>query len=127
MKIENNTATDTKAKAERLAKLQRKIDQALSKKTSGVETTFSEAYELIEMAMKQGLSQKDVIALLNDSYDLKLHAASFRKLLNDERSTRGADGRSALCPTCRHPLALQPQAGPEATANDITSNDKMVA
>ncbi|SSM86515.1 Uncharacterised protein [Acinetobacter baumannii] len=127
MKIENNTATDTKAKAERLAKLQRKIDQTLSKRTPGVETAFSEAYELIEMAMKQGLSQKDVIALVNDSYDLKLHAASFRKLLNDERSTRGADGRSALCPTCRHPLALQPQAGPEATANDITSNDKMVA
>ena len=94
-----------------------------------METTFSEAYELIEVAMKQGLSQKDVIALVNDTYDLKLHAASFRKLLNDERSARDVGGRPAICPTCRHPLAPDPRAEAEEPTNDFntTANDKEAA
>lgn len=113
MKI--NESNDTKIKADRLNKLQRKIDHALSKKTPCIEAIFSEAYELIEMAMKQGLSQKDVIALVNETYDLKLHAASFRKLLTDERSARARGDRVVLCPMCKHPLAPELESNLEGS------------
>ena len=108
MKIKNES---TKPKDERMAKLQRKVDLALSMKAPSVETTFSETYELIEIALKKGLSQKEVITLVNETYDLKLHSASFRTLIKNERDIRLAGGRSATCPTCGH--SLIPCASPE--------------
>lgn len=126
MKIKNDTTANNKSKDERLAKLQRKFDLALSLKAPSAEVTFSEAYELIEIAIKKGLPQKDIITQVNETYDLKLHAASFRRLLNEERSARNAGGQPVLCPTCRHPLPPDPQAKPEEPTNDAdtTSNDK---
>lgn len=126
MKIKNDTTANNTPKDERLAKLQRKFDLALSMKAPSAEVTFSGAYELIEVAIKKGLSQKEIMTHVNETYDLKLHAASFRKLLNDERSVRNAGGQPALCPTCRHPLAPDPQAKPEEPTNgaDTTAGDK---
>lgn len=129
MKIKNETATNARAKDERLAKLQRKFEQAAAMKSPSAEAIFSEAYELIEIATNKGLSQKEIITLLNETYDLKLHAASFRKRLNEERSARDAGGQPALCPTCCHPLASVPKAesGEPTTDTDSTANDKETA
>jgi hypothetical protein len=128
VKIKIDTTGNNKPKDERLAKLQRKFDLALSMKAPSAEIAFSEAYEIIEIAIAKGLSQKEVITQVNETYDLKLHAASFRKLLNDERRARDAGGQPALCPTCCHPLATDPHAKPgEPTNNadaDTTAHDK---
>ncbi|CAG4968502.1 hypothetical protein [Novilysobacter luteus] len=126
MKIKNEI---TKPKDERMAKLQRQVDLALSMKAPSVETTFSATYELIEIALNKGLSQKEVIALVNETYDLKLHSASFRTLLKNERDVRLAGGSSATCPTCGH--SLTPCASPDsktlATENTTEISPKEVA
>lgn len=108
MKMKNETTMNNKLKDERLAKLQRKFEQALSMRSPRAESTFSESYELIEAAIKQGLPQKEIITLVNETYGLKLHAASFRELLKTERDARASGGHPALCPTCRHALAPRP-------------------
>jgi len=105
MKIKNETTMNNKLKDERLAMLQRKFEQALSMRAPSAESTFSEAYELIERVIKQGLPQKEIIALVNETYDLKLHPAIFRELLKNEREARESGGHPALCPTCGHALA----------------------
>ncbi|WP_372362109.1 hypothetical protein ACCQ10_02530 [Xanthomonas sp. NCPPB 1325] len=122
MKIKNETTTNNKPKDERLSKLQRKFEQAAAMKAPSAEDIFSEAYEIIEIAMKNGLSQKEIIALVNETYDLKLHAASFRELLKGEREARESGGHPALCPTCRQTLVPKLHEEPVKTAGNASTH-----
>ncbi|MEL6046723.1 hypothetical protein AAGG49_18785 [Stenotrophomonas maltophilia] len=123
MKIKNDI-TNSKARDERLAKLQRKFDVALSMKAPSMETIFSEAYERIEGALEKGLSQKEVIAYVNEVCGLKLHAASFRKLLSAERELRGANGYPTLCPTCGSRTFSNGPIQPENASTEFDDNSQ---
>ncbi|MDQ7301000.1 hypothetical protein [Stenotrophomonas sp. Sm0581] len=122
MKIKNENTMNDKLRDERLAMLQRKFEQALSTRAPSAESTFSEAYELIERVIKQGLPQKEVIALVNQTYDLKLHPASFRELLKNEREARDSGGHPALCPTCGHVLAPTLTDEPAKAAGNVSAH-----
>ena len=119
-----NDAASNKSRDERLMKLQRKLEQALIAKPPSAQSAFTEAYELIEIGMRRGLAQKDIIQLVNETYDLKLHAASFRELLKTERASRTAEGHRAVCHTCGHnlaPTAPDDQENPSHKGTTATS------
>ncbi|MBN6104908.1 hypothetical protein JR064_22345 [Xanthomonas sp. CFBP 8703] len=127
MKSENDiNIVNAKAKDDRLLKLERKFDAAIAAKAPSVERIFAQAYELIERGISSGLLQKEIIELVNSTCGLKLHAASFRDLLQKERAAREAGGRPATCPTCGHVLAPK-HTKPRNDAANVTTDDQQEA
>jgi len=97
--------TNAKAKDERLAKLYRKLESAIAAKAPTADAIFAEAYDMVETAIRRGVSHKEIISLLNEIYGLKLHSATFRELLKKEREARTDGTRAAKCPMCDQVLA----------------------
>lgn len=90
---------------QKLDKLKNAISALQPREQYHVESTFSTVYPLVEQALARGVTQKSIIGELK-SFDLKLHAAKFKELLEKERLSRDASGHRVLCVTCGVKLPL---------------------
>lgn len=66
---------------------------------------FSAAYPIIELHLSRQVAQKTVTDIFNKTYGYKLHAPAFRKMLEDERTRRKANGDIVNCETCGSALS----------------------
>jgi MoxR-like ATPase len=88
-----------------LDQLQNAINALQPREQFQAEAIFSKVYPLVEQALARGVTQKSIIDELK-SYQLKLHAAKFKELLERERVSRDVSGNRACCATCGAKLPL---------------------
>lgn len=111
--MKNETQTATNSKAERMANLQRMIENAIAARPPSPEATFAEAFDMVEIAIANKVPQKEIIEMVNKTCGLKLHALSFRTLLSNEREARKLNDHRVTCPTCRQMLSPVGHKQPE--------------
>jgi hypothetical protein len=106
----HHTAVD-----KRMLELERALEAAIAEKGPQSEAIFQQIHDLVESAIRRGLSHKLIITNINSTYKLKLHPASFRDLLSKARSSLPS-GHGPLCARCGQevPIDGHVDSGPKA-------------
>ncbi|MBN4936459.1 hypothetical protein JY409_00025 [Stenotrophomonas maltophilia] len=87
-----------------LASLEKALHEQLSKGKTKLEQDFREAYPVLEQHIAKKMRKKILVEQFNAAYKHDLNLIQFRKLLNEERARRHAEGDAARCQSCGHLL-----------------------
>ncbi|MBN5094955.1 hypothetical protein JY450_00885 [Stenotrophomonas maltophilia] len=87
-----------------LEALKHALDEQLSKGKSKLEQDFRQAYPILERHIAKKMRKKILVDQFNAAYKHELNLIQFRKLLNEERARRHAEGDAARCQSCGHLL-----------------------
>jgi hypothetical protein len=121
MKTSNNR---TEEAGDRLLRLEQALQDATAALAPPAEIAFTKAYEMIESAIANGVPIKVIIEKVNDAFDLRLHPASFRDLLNNERLKRGTKSEHR-CKRCKQVIATKPTQDSEPSPNKTQPNEEV--
>lgn len=75
-----------------LEALKHALDEQLSKGKSKLEQDFRQAYPILEQHIAKKMRKKILVDQFNAAYKHELNLIQFRKLLNEERARRHAEG-----------------------------------
>ncbi|WP_422346712.1 hypothetical protein [Stenotrophomonas sp. DR009] len=80
------------------------LSEQSTKGRGKLEQDFRQAYPILEQHIAKKMRKKILVDQFNAAYKHELNLIQFRKLLNEERARRHAEGDAARCQSCGHLL-----------------------